>query len=211
MGQVDWTQWSLSYTDDIFGPLYGGHSVIIAATNTLKMWLPAYIAEMNRNLGAPVLAVPKDYEFRPQYSPAPPSGNSPFVLVDVPGTTQTPVRRSDGIQSYWKTQIGVWLFGSQSWRETQALTYAYMAAIRAVMIQQPKLGGLADTVKWMEESYAEKEHSSTRTVGQGFLQFEVSILTSIEPFAGPSVPSLQLPATPPEVLEVNIDIDKEEP
>src|ERR1039458_9072771 len=57
--------WNLSYLPDAFGPLYMGGSVEVAMIRTLTEWLPTYIAEINRQLGAPTLTVPQSYLYRP--------------------------------------------------------------------------------------------------------------------------------------------------
>lgn len=211
--QIDWTQWSLSYLDDVYGPLFGGHSVVVAATNTLKEWLPSYINEMNRNLGVQLLSIPQEYEFRPNYTPAPLNTNEPQVLVDCPGTAATaqPKRRSDGIGAAWDVQVGVWLYGSSDWREVQALVYAYMAAIRAVLVQQGSLGGFADATRWLSEQYTEQEHHSTRTIGLGVVKFEVNVLNVLNPFGGPPLPSLLPPRPLPDVEQVEVTLTNEEP
>lgn len=200
---ITWRSWNLKYMQDLYGPLAGGFSCIIAVENTLKQWLPAYLAEFNRSLGATVLKEPKTYEFRPTYSTAP-RDKSPVLLVDCAETSDVPQRLNSGIRAKWNVDVGVWLYGGTDWRQVQAVTYAYMAAIRAAVVQQGPNQEFIETAKWVGENYGEQDHSATITTGMGLVHFEISVLNAMSPFGGPSstsIPSLTPPAPTP-VIEV---------
>ena len=48
---VDWqARWNLAYIPDVYGHLYMGGSVEVAMRRTLELWLPTYIAEINRQI-----------------------------------------------------------------------------------------------------------------------------------------------------------------
>lgn len=182
-----WENWTSSPPSDIFGPLYGGFSVQQAMVNTLKMWLPTYIEEVNRQLGAQVLFIPERYQYKPDYRPGTPLPKA-AVLVTVSGTSKEPERLNSGTRSCWNAEVGLYNSGTQDWQETQALTYAYGLAARAAIAQHPALGGLAETTLWTGERYLEQEVSSTRVSGLALIDFEVTISNTMDVFGGPPSP-----------------------
>ena len=182
-----WTNWDLSYTDNVYGPVYGGHSVQESVYNTLKTWLPAYIMEANRQLGGDVLQIVKEYRHRPEYRTLPKDVQC-AILVTVPGTAKTPRIFQDSIRVDWKAEIHAFVYGTKDWQETEALTAAYAAVIRACIVQHRDLDGFAETTKWIRESYYEGEHSATRTTGMAKIDFEVTVGNVTTPFGGPPLP-----------------------
>jgi len=214
-----WENWNLSYVDDAFGPMYGGHSVQEAVVATIKLWIPTYIAAINRNLGSEILKVPIDYQRRPDYT-TPPRGACALILVDVPSTVGEPLMQSDGIRADWRVEIMVFVYGTTDWRETAALTQAYTTAVRTLLVHQKGLGGFAETSKYDGEEYLEGEHVGTRTTGIGHLRFAVTVGNINTVYGGPplpqftatgsmSGPSILPPSDVPTVAEANVSISKE--
>jgi hypothetical protein len=214
-----WTDWNLSYTDNIFGPLYSGHSVQEAFYNTLQEWLPTYIAEINRKLGSQVLLEPYEYRHRPEFRTLPRNASA-AILVEVPNTIGVPRIYQDAIRTNWRVEVLVYVYGTKDWQETQALTSAYAAAVRAAIIQHRGLNGFAQTTIWEGEEYAEGEHSSGRTTGIAHLRFAVTVGNAMNMYGGPPSPQFAptgartgpsvLPPEPvQEVEEANIDVTKE--
>ena len=155
-----WENWSLSYVGDPYGPIYGGHSVQIATVNTLKKWLPAYIKDVNRQLGGEVLRIVED-TLRP-FSDRPWSPDED-VQIDaiVPGTAKEPyMTNENGLMSCWKTDIEVNVFAGSDWQETLALTYAYAACVRAAILQHRDLEGFAQTTMWARRDLLQGQVSS---------------------------------------------------
>ena len=214
-----WTDWNLSYFDDAYGPLYGGHSVQEAFYNTLQKWLPSYIAEINRNLGSRVLVEPFEYRHRPDYRTLPRNATA-AILVEVPNTIGVPRIFQSSIRTNWRVEVMVYVYGTKDWQETQALTNAYASAVRAAIIQHRGLEGFAETTIWEGEEYLEGEHSSGRTTGIAHLRFAVTVGNVLNMNGGvPTVeyaptgsitgPSLDPLPDPPVVEDVNITVNKE--
>lgn len=214
-----WTEWNLSYGDDVFGNIYGGHSVQEAFYTTIKKWFPTYIAEMNRQLGAEVLKDPKEYRFRPD-NKTNPRGVEADILVTVPGTTGRPERLQDAWRVNFTVDVIIFIYGTTDWQETQALTYAYAACLRAIALQKGDLGRFAVQTLWDSEEYLEGEHQGTRTTGIAHLKFTVTIGAALKnngglpdpAFAGTGVntgPSIDPPAPVPVVDTTNITLIKE--
>ena len=213
-----WTNWDTSYSSDVYGPIFGGNSVQESVYNTLEKWLPAYIAETNRQLGGDILQVVKEYRHRPEYRTLPKNVQC-AILVIVPGTAGTPKNYQEFTRANWKVEIDAFIYGTKDWQETQALTSAYAACIRTCIIQHRDLGGFAETSKWMGETYYEGEHSATRTTGMAKINFEITVGNNVTPFGGTPVagyealgvstdPSVLPPADAPYSNSAHITVSK---
>jgi hypothetical protein len=214
-----WVDWNLSYLDDTFGPLYGGHSVQEAFYRTLEKWFPTYIAEFNRVLGSRVLEKPFEYRHRPEYRTLPRNATA-AVLVSVPSTSGLPEVYQDGVRTNWQVDVMVYIYGTKDWQETEALTQAYAACIRACIIQNRGLEGFAETTMWDGEQYLEGEHSSGRTTGISHVRFVVTVgnamniygglpLSQFAPTGANTQPSVEEPSPVPVSEEVNVIVEKE--
>jgi hypothetical protein len=212
-----WTDWDLSYVDNAYGPLFGGHSVQEAFYRTLETWLPSYIAEVNRQLGGKILDVPFEYRHRPDYRTLPRNAGA-AILVEVPHTVGEPHISQNFIRANWRVEVTVYVYGTKDWQETQALTSAYAACVRAAIIQHRGLGGFAETTIWDGEEYLEGEHSATRTTGIAHLNFSVTVGNVMDMMGGVPLPAFappgavtyptDEPSSPvPTVEEVNVEVD----
>lgn len=187
-----WTNWNTSYASDLFGPIKGGQTVQEGVYNTIQKWVPAYIAEMNRHLGSDELTIPQEYRWRPEFMPEPPD-MAPRILVLSHGLVGEPERYQTDIRSTWEVEVSTYIYGTDDWQQTQALTMAYTAAIRTLLIQHGTLGTIAELTRWIGESYLEGEHTSHRTRGLGISKFEVVLHTTLDPFGGPPTPGYGVP------------------
>ena len=183
-----WYDWNLSYTDSAMGPMYGGGSVQEAFYQTLQKWFPTYVAEMNRKIGSDVLTASPEYRLEPNYRTLSKDVVA-SILVNVPHTVGKPENYTKGVRAQWQVNVMVFVYGSKDWQETQALTYAYATCVRALILQQRGLGGLASTTTWDGDEYLEGEHTSGRTTGIAHITFTVTVENVGEPFGGP--PSAQ--------------------
>jgi len=210
MAQRDWWQdWSLSYADNTFGTITGGHSVQEAAYNTLQKWLPTYIAEFNRMLGSTVLVEPFEYRHRPEFRTLPRQAAA-AILLSVPTTVGPPEIFQTNIRANWRLEAMVYVYGTKDWQETEALTQAYAACVRACLIQQRGLGGFAETTLWDGEEYLEGEHSSGRTTGIAHVRFIVTVGNAMDMYGGPPAPSTAAPEPLTIVTSANIQVEKEQ-
>ena len=184
-----WLNWNYQYANpDVYGPLVGGHTIQEGFYLTLQEWLPAYLAEFNRNLGADVLQLPRSYRLKPDWETLPKQQGACQILVICNGTKGTPQRQQHATRSTWETQMGIYVAGTKDWQETQAITLAYGAAARAAIAQHPGLGGVAETTLWTGEKYLEKDHVSTRILSLLTVNFDVTIANTLDVFGGPPAP-----------------------
>ena len=183
-----WLNWNYQYVnEDVYGPLVGGHTIQEGFYATLQKWLPAYLAEFNRNLGGEVLKLPRAYRLKPDWETLP-RGVESQILVISNGTKGAPQRLQGNTRSTWEAQASIFVAGTKDWQETQAISLAYGAAVRACIAQHPGLEGIAETTLWMGERYLEKEHISTRIIGLMTVNFEVTVANTLNVFGGPPKP-----------------------
>lgn len=183
-----WETWNYQYANpDVYGPLVGAFTIQEAVNDTLKRWLPAYIAEFNRVLGGEILQVPLKYRYKPDYRSAA-EGIDPSILVVCPGTTGKPVKNGNQTRAEWAVEASVCVGGNNDWQHTMALTTAYGTAMRACLAQQKSLGGIAETTTWVGESYKEKEITTQRVWGLMVVNFVVTTSNTMDPNGGPPLP-----------------------
>lgn len=198
--------WNLSYADDVFGPLFGGGSVKQALIETLTMWLPTYVAEINRQLGSNVLYVPKDYLYQPDERAVAPQTSQATVFV--PRTIGTPERRSDGTRTIWQAQTEVYFAGTQDWNLSEAVAWAYEAAVRASIAQHRSLGGFAESTMWVGSQLGKRERVSTIWRVSVQANFHVVVANAMSPDGGPAVPAITTPVAVPEVTDTEITLSQ---
>jgi hypothetical protein len=223
-----WENWDLNYFDSQYGRVYGAGSVLEAGYRTLEKWLPSYVAEFNRQISADILQTPIYRTIRPDYDTLSADSDQPRLIVTVPHTIGEVGQLGRSYQVTWRLSVEVYLYGTTDWQETQAMTMAYAAMVRTLLVQNQTLGGLTRSVIFESEEYYEGEHTSTRTTGITLLHFAVTVDNvqtidgppiSEDPYLGegsPTAPSLNpLPPNPVAetskvtVIKVPVQMDDE--
>jgi hypothetical protein len=77
------------------------------------------------------------------------------------------------------------------------LAKIYGAAVRAIMLQKPSLGGVSSGIEWYDESYRDVSVDQQRTVRSAVLTFQVWIDGVVVRGAGPTTPIPPDPETQP--------------
>ena len=181
-----WENWNLSYFTDQYGRIYGAGSVLEASYRTLEKWLPTYVVEFNRQIGADILRPPVYRDILPDYDTLSADSNEPRLIATVPHTIGDVGQLGRTYQVTWRLSIEVYLYGTTDWQETQAMTMAYAAMVRTILVQNQDLGGLSRSVIFESEEYYEGEQTSTRTTGITFLHFAVTV-DNVQSIDGPPI------------------------
>ena len=179
-----WENWNLNYTSTQYGQVYGAGSVLEAGYRTLEKWLPSYVGEFNRQISADVLSVPIYRDKLPDHDTLSADSNQPRLIVTVPHTIGNVGQMGRTYQVTWRMSVEVYLYGTTDWQETQAMTMAYAAMVRTLLVQNQTLGGLSRSVIFESEEYYEGEHTSTRTTGITVLHFAVAV-DNVQTIDGP--------------------------
>lgn len=179
-----WENWNLNYTSSQYGQVYGAGSVLEAGYRTIEKWLPSYVSEFNRQIGADILRVPIYRNILPDYDTLSSDSDKPRLIVTVPHTIGNVGQKGRSYQVDWRLSVEVYLYGTTDWQETQAMTMAYAAMVRTLLVQNQTLGGLSRSVIFESEEYYEGEHTATRTTGITNLHFAVTV-DNVQTIDGP--------------------------
>lgn len=177
----------------IFGPIIDANQVEEAVRDTLQLWFPTYLRELEDQRGMTMndLPDPRAYVVSGD-NDREPEDQLPAIVVVSPGLAENPMQDGDGLfRAPWS--VGVGIFTSARDREsTEKLVRLYCAVARAIMLQKQSLGGFADGTTWLDEDFDEIEFDDTRTIGAGLVEFTVTVAGVVNRRGGPAAP------TPPD-------------
>lgn len=191
------------------GDLVSATHVRAAIEDTLQGWLAYYLAEACRahGLAPDHVGPPKSWQVIPDLQSATPD-QYPALLVTSSGLAGPPTRDGDGkLHATWNAAVHALIRG-QSYRDVADTVGIYTAAIRAVCVQHPTLGGLASTTDWRGETYDLLDARAARTLGGGRVDLQVKVGDVLDT-AGPVGPPPASPLDPPDpdgvVASVHVD------
>lgn len=170
-----------------FGRIVSADQVEEAVRDTLRRWMPTYIAEVERQRGwepgflNPAIWYHAAHQFDRFNEDA-----LPAVIVICPGLADRPTRDADGVY-LCRFGLAVGIVGGAIDRdETDEAVKAYGAAVRACLLQQSALGDFgADGIVWLGESYDELPMEDSRTLIGGRLSFTLDVDDVVTKLAGP--------------------------
>lgn len=182
-----------------YGRILTGGDVREAVRDTIRRWLPTYTSEVTRQTGRELPTVRSYGSGIPAEFPA---GYLPGIIVVAPGLVSEPTRTGDGrFDAVWA--VGVSIVTADPDREV-AYTQAedFTAALRALMVQQGSLGGLADGIEWVTEEVSEVAGTTERSIHAGILEFNINIPGVTDAFAGFTTPLSPDATVQSEVVEI---------
>jgi len=163
----------------------------MAVLNTLEKWMPTYIQEIERqlNLTLGLFPPPRVYSTTNTWHSLP-DERLPMCIALSTGTVTRPRYEGDGTISAW-WGIGVGVAASANTEEnTNLAAKIYGAAVRAILLQQPTLGGMTAGTEWIDESYTEVPvpEDERRTIRAAQVIFQVLVDDVVTRFSGPTTP-----------------------
>lgn len=205
----------------IFGDVNIASQLEQAVIDTLQKWFATYLTEYELQAGLiPNNTTPLKHPLPKSYYSAdqldkPDADMLPCIVVVNPGmSTKTPPKQEgDGtFRVFFNVGIGCFV-GTTTRAETLKLVRVYTAICRMIMLQKQSLGGFADGVTWLDESYDDNfPFVDKQTIGAGQVVFEVEISGFMDRFAGPKTvdPSPTQPGSNwPLAAQVLADVDVE--
>jgi hypothetical protein len=193
-----------------------GDTVAEAALETLKTWLPAYLALQERKEGLPArtLPLPKSYLAAVDANSQMPEDQFPRVMVISPGLAGEPQKGPTGYYSAaFALAAGAAVTGDDR-EQTRKFMQSYVAAIRNCLITQ-KLTDLPAILDWTDETYDEIPGARSRSLAGGEVAFVVYV-DDVQTLAespwpdGPPDDPYEEPQDGPAIDEVIVDVDKKE-
>lgn len=180
-----------------------------ATLETLQRWIPTYLREVERQLGVVINSTPVPALFTNRNSfDVLPGEKFPKVCAISPGLENTPTMNGTGqYRATWRMGVGAAIAADT---EPQGNQWAkiYGAAIRAIMLNYPSLGGLAEAVRWEDELYEDlaipNQNQLFKTAG---VYFTIDCNNVATRWSGPETPDEE-PYAYGIVEKVIIDLEK---
>jgi hypothetical protein len=199
----------------IFGPIFVGHDLEMAALETLRAWFPTYLREVELQQGLPMgeIPSPRTYTTRNEFTSFP-EDQMPICVVVSPGLAGEPHKEGNGTISGWFS-LGVGVLASAATEEdTNYLSKMYGAAIRAIMVQQGDLGGMCSGIDMLDESYDDvPDIDQTRSIRAaqwvGLAYIDHIVDRTAGPIGDPD-PETQPGSEWPEITTGSISVKKKE-
>jgi hypothetical protein len=164
----------------VFGDLFVATDLEEAVQDTLKLWFPTYLAEVERQKG-----------LEPHFIPVPPEAGYgrvneftkfqedrlPAVIVVSPGIApRPPLMAGTGAWRAWY-RVGVAVVASGNDRDsTRNLSKWYTAALKGAILQHEDLGEFgAAGIAWTNERNTDVPDEQGRTLGSAAVTFDVEV------------------------------------
>lgn len=177
-----------------FGPLVVETDVDVAVVRTLRLWLPTYLAqaERDRGLADRLLARPveesyantlEDDEFLDHRLPA--------IIVTTAQTSGEPLKDGRGIYSVpWLVVVSSVVRGRTP-PETRAVAALFGGCVRRCLVQQADLGGAVQGVWWVASNVAAVPDVTDqgRYLAAGINRFTVLVDEALDAYGGPTIPA----------------------
>lgn len=160
----------------VFGQIVSADAVEEAVRETLELWLPTYIASVERQQGKPEAFYGSIQSFLAagqlnHYS----EHHMPLCVVVCPGLGERPTVDGDGVVSgAFALAVGI-VASADDHDNTDAAAKAWGAAVRACLLQKADLGGIADRVTFQDEQYDELPWEESRSFVGGRITFTVHV------------------------------------
>jgi len=173
---------------EVFGRLIDEGDLEEAVETTVQLWLPTYLAEVERQKGlAPqTLSLPRSYSTVNEFYKWE-EDNLPGIIVVSPGTSpKPPVKEGNGSYRSWY-RVGVAVVASGKNRdETRLITKLYSTALLASVMQHQDLGGDlgVEGIAWTGKRNSDVPDEQGRTLGSGQVTFDVEIRDVLNPRLG---------------------------
>jgi len=205
--------------EPVFGPIVSGGAVRAAVLDTVRLWLPAYLAEVERQRGHTpgALGQPRSWRRPPDIWKVA-DQQSPAVMVLPPVWNGQPDREGGtrgSVQASWRVAVAVVVNvggGDPDWSGEVAADYC--AALWALLEQQGSLGGVAADTRCVDLDTAllTQADQRQRALAAGSVSAIVMTRDSLRRREGP----VEVPADPyedpgvwPVVETANVTVDKE--
>jgi hypothetical protein len=183
---------------DIFERIVAGFQVEGAAISTIKAWMETYLRELELQIGWPAGKIPNPawYTTRNEFDSFP-TDRMPMCVVVSPGLAEQPTKEGDGKYSaWWGLGIG-FAAAARDADSSHILATIYGAAARAIMLHHSSLGGFANGVEWIDESYDDLVNEEERTIRACYNIYRVLVWDVTTKGVGPAAPTAPNPATQP--------------
>lgn len=183
---------------EVYGNIVTEEYVRDALEAHLRLWSPAYIAQVAAQMGLEGTPPPfASYDPVDEGVTTWPDDRLPAAVLVVGGWPEKAINRGGKLYAGWTVGVGTVASGQDN-RGARKLIACYTAAVRACVWQHPSLGGAVSGCELLDESYNDLHDDSTRTLrgGRVLFNFYVDNITdgNLGPSAPPAAPDFDTPA-----------------
>jgi hypothetical protein len=201
-----------------FGPIVTGTAVEKAVAVVLEERLSNYLGELERIEGYEPNAIerPRGFVTASELEKWP-EDQIPVIVI-VSAATERPIKRAHGdYEATWNLGVAP-VVSDVNADETRKLALAYVAAVRACLVQHKRLrsnlhpSGFSEATHWESEHYDGIAFGETRTLLAPRVMFNVTVLEAVNSQAGPREPYEPPDAVPsdwPIVESITVKADPE--
>ena len=186
---------------DIFGPIFDGSLLTKAVLETLQLWYPTYIREIELQRGWPLgeIPAPRTYAERWRFDSYPDDA-IPICVAVCPGMADPPTKTGEGIfGGWWILGVGV-IAAANTEDNSERLAKVYGAAARTIMSQKGYLNNtweFADC-EIIEETYEDiPDMEQARTMRSAQIITRVRVEQMWTEYGGPAYPDAPDPDRQP--------------
>lgn len=134
------------------GPIVLPYDVEVAVRDTLKRWVPFYLADIDEREGRErgTTRPPRTWDVASDNNTRWLEETPPALLVACPGTFGDPEPHNDEASygAWWQGSVGI-AVGGATVEGSRLLAGRHAAAITYVLAQQGDMGGLAEKTVWL--------------------------------------------------------------
>lgn len=192
-----------------WGQIITGAQVEQAVIDTLTLWFPSVLRELERQTGRDTntLPAPKAYTVVNEFAEVR-GMERPTCIVESTGTGE-PERRGDGTyDADFAVGIAV-IVKADSRQNANDLAKIYAAATRKILVKYGSLGGFAAGIDLGGESYDAISPKLLDVSSAGTVAFTVRVPAIVNDLLGPAQPDPD-PTPFPHVTSVDIDVERQE-
>lgn len=170
-----------------------------AVIATLVPRLAAYMTQ----LGYPA---PRSYTRATSFDKFP-EDQLPCIIVSCPGLNDQPRRAGDRTyQADWFVGVGA-MVEARTEDETRKAARVIGSLIRATILQQPSLGGFANGVTWLNETYDQLELPKRRSLASAELEFAIRVEGVVDANELPYIEGMEGLPTPSDIDSTSYVVD----
>jgi hypothetical protein len=200
----------------IYGPLVPPSMVERELLRILKLWAPAYIAELGdqaRNDRAALQDI-QAWERVGRFPTDLPERLLPYVAIVSPGTVDAPVRDPDSYSSVLLVSVGgiAGAGGDDAAQDARDLAGDYGHALTAALVHKATTSPLIDDIVWRVQNLGERPPSGDLSLQAAVNTFWVDVGGVLDIHGGPPEPPDDPRSVMPDlgaVEEIDITIDTE--
>ena len=190
----------------VFGVLISPHQVREAVNSHLQLWLPSYLAELERQNERDSGSLPP---FKSVVNTARlesmPEDQLPRLILITPGTIgDFKIDEEDRYQAKFSLALGT-VTSATDQAGANKLSELYVLACAAALVQHPKLPELSTSVTLKRFSFDEGPREQERSLALAVAYFEIDVGDILAGSEGPTEPDVD-PADWPEVETVEVEV-----